>query len=137
MAGTVELIERHYEEARAADRLGEWETMPLLESEELVVMSVQALARMAWRLEEAERELDKRLIAESFAWFESLGYTDDMLLSPEDFESDGSTRKSRAVVTPATERVHEPQIEGGAKGLKTSLAEFLGTLFAKRSGQAG
>ncbi|MDR5777836.1 hypothetical protein QCE63_00150 [Caballeronia sp. LZ065] len=126
------MIERDYEAARAADRLGEWGTMPLLESEELVVMSVQALARMAWRVEEAERELDKRLIEESFGWFESLGYTDEMFLSPEDFESDGSTRKRRAA-----NGVHEPRGVGQAKGLKIAFAGFLGTLFAKRSGQAG
>ncbi|MDR5755354.1 hypothetical protein [Caballeronia sp. LZ035] len=126
------MIERDYEAARAADRLGEWGTMPLLESEELVVMSVQALARMAWRVEEAELALDTRLIEESFAWFESLGYTDEMFLSPEDFESDGVTRKSRA-----TERALEPRSVGQAKGLKTAFAGFLGTLFAKRSGQAG
>lgn len=132
MVRTVELIEREYEAARAADRLGEWGTMPLLESEELVVISVQALTRMAWRVEEAERELDKRLIEESFAWFESLGYTEEMFLSPEDFESDGSTRKSRA-----TEPAHELRSVGRAKGFKSAFAGFLGTLFIKRSGQAG
>ncbi|MDR5879372.1 hypothetical protein [Caballeronia sp. LZ032] len=132
MVRTVELIEREYEAARAADRLGEWGTLPLLESEELVVMSVQALARIAWRVEEAERELDKRLIEESFAWFESLGYTEEILLSPEDFQGDGSTTRSRATV-----ESDAPRSAGQAKGLKTAFAGFLGTLFARRSGQAG
>ena len=59
MIRMVELIERDYEKAREADLLSEWGEMPLLDSEDLVVMSGESLQRMAARLEEAERELDK------------------------------------------------------------------------------
>ena len=88
MIRMVELIEREYEKAREAGLLSEWGEMPLLDSEDLVVMSGESLQRMAARLEEAERELDKRLFKESLAQFRALGYTEDKFLSPEDIDDE-------------------------------------------------
>lgn len=123
MVRMVELIERDYDEAREAGKLSEWGAMRLLDSEELVVVSRESLERMAARLEEAERELDKRLFEESIAHFRSLGYTEDKLLSPEDLVDGASRRASRT--------------ETGSKAARPSLLELFAGFFARRPRQAG
>ncbi|SAL00729.1 hypothetical protein AWB80_07949 [Caballeronia pedi] len=123
MVRMVELIERDYDEAREAERLGEWGEMPLLDSEDLVVMSNETLARMAAHLEEVERELDERKLEESVAWFRSRGYTEDKLLSPEDLVE-------RLEFSPAAApfRIKSPRF---------SFLDVFGGYFAKRTKQAG
>ncbi|WP_162066506.1 hypothetical protein [Burkholderia sp. THE68] len=100
--------------------------MPLLESEDLLAISREALARMAARLEEAERELDKRLFEESIAHFESMGYTADKLLSPEDLVDE----------VDETAGVHVPR-KPGCQARRTSFFDVFGGLFAKRTKQVG
>ncbi|KXU94420.1 hypothetical protein CR51_26835 [Caballeronia megalochromosomata] len=130
MVRMVELIEREYDEARAAERLGEWGEMPLLESEDLVAISREALARMAARLEEAERELDKRLFEESLAHFRSMGYTADKLLSPEDLVDEMDD-------APAVHVPRKPVGQVANQARRTSFLDVFGGLFAKRTKQVG
>lgn len=128
MIRMVELIERDYEKAREADLLSEWGEMPLLDSEDLVVMSGESLQRMAARLEEAERELDKRLFEESLAQFRALGYTEDKFLSPEDIEDELDE-------APGVHGAHAPSGKVGRQRPKTSFLDVLGRMFAKRTKQ--
>ncbi|CAH2811472.1 MAG: hypothetical protein CBHOC_5243 [uncultured Caballeronia sp.] len=105
--------------------------MPLLDSEDLVVISRESLERMAARLEEAERELDKRLFEESLAWFRAQEYTDDKLLSPEDFVDDMDEAPS------AYGDARKPSGKGRNKVPRTSFLDVFGSLFAKRAKQVG
>ncbi|SAK78993.1 hypothetical protein AWB75_04746 [Caballeronia catudaia] len=123
MVRMVELIERDYHEAREAGRLGEWGAMPLLDSEELVLVSKESLEKLSARVEEVERELDERKLEESLAWFRSRGYTEDKLLSPEDLVT-------RSDASPAAEPVR-------LESPKSSLLDLFGGYFAKRMKQAG
>ncbi|KND57518.1 hypothetical protein BSCH_02036 [Candidatus Paraburkholderia schumanniana] len=131
MVRIVELIERDYDEAREAGRLSESGAMPLLDSEDLVVISRESLERMVARLEEAERELDKRLFEESLAWFRAQGYTDDKLLSPEDLVDDMEEAPS------AYGGARKPSGKGRNKVPRTSFLDVFGSLFAKRAKQVG
>ncbi|WP_157694712.1 hypothetical protein [Caballeronia fortuita] len=113
----VELIERKYEAARAAGRLGsEWGEMPLLNSQKLVVVSKDRMALFVARLQEVENELCRRAVDETFDLMEAQGVR---FLTPADLEDDNA-RRERRTRTP-----------------KSSFFDMFRNMFAKRTKQAG
>jgi hypothetical protein len=120
----VELIEREYEEAREAGRLSEAGAMPLLDSDELLVVSKETLGHVEARLEEVERELCQRKIDEAFERLKAQGITEDMLLSPEDLEDEEASRARR-----------KRRFNGSARAPRWSFPRMFGSLFAKKAKQ--
>lgn len=132
MVRMVELIEREYDEAREAGRLSKAGAMPLLESDELLVVSKESLGRLETRLEEVECELCQRKIDEAFERLKAQGITEDMLLSPEDLE-DEETSRSGEVSRSRRER----RFRGSARAPRWSFPGMFGSLFAKKAKQVG
>jgi len=128
----VELIEREYEEARESGRLSEAGAMPLLDSDDLLVVSKNSLGRMEARLEEVECELCQRKIDEAFERLKAQGITEDMLLSPEDLEDEETSHVGTVARTRRKRR-----FRGRARAPGWSFPGMFGGLFAKKAKQVG
>ncbi|WP_157696294.1 hypothetical protein [Caballeronia temeraria] len=103
--------------------------MPLLDSEELVVVSKERLELYAARLQEVENELCRRSVDEALEQCKARGIT---LLSPEDLEEEEASPGGKSA------RVRGRRaIESGVRASKISFFEMFRSLFAKRTKQAG
>jgi hypothetical protein len=129
MVRMVELIERDYHEAREAGRLGEWGAMPLLDSEELVVVSKDRLESYIARLDYVENELCRRHVDEALEEMKAQGI---MFLTPEDLEDEEAAHGEKS------ERVRRKRKnKSGTRAQRMSLVDMLRSLFARRTKQVG
>lgn len=125
----VELIERDYHEAREAGRLSEWGAMPLLDSEELVVVSRERLALYVDRLELVENELCRRHVDEALEQMKAQGIR---FLTPEDLEDEEASHGEMSERVP-----RKRKIESGTRAQRISPVDMLRSLFARRTKQVG
>ena len=129
MVRMVELIERDYDEAREAGRLSEWGAMPLLESEELVVVSKDKLELYIARLDYVENELCRRDVDEALEQMEAQGIR---FLTPEDLEDEEASHGEKSERVPRKRRN-----KSGTRAQRMSLVDLLRSLFARRTKQVG